>query len=68
MNQWLHFTAERRAQKLASGKYTFIPSNGHGIPEGYFLDADLIKLLRERKGQPSVVKFVLDVPAPSKAH
>lgn len=61
MNQWLQFTADRRAEKIASGKYTFIPSNGYGIPEGYFQDSDLVNLLRERKAQPHVVKFILDM-------
>jgi hypothetical protein len=61
MNQWLHFTAERRKEKIASGKYTFIPSNRYGIPSGYFTDSDIVLVLRERKAEPGVVKFILDM-------
>lgn len=61
MTQWLHFTAERRAQKIASGIYTFIPDNDYGIPSGYFMDRDLIVVLRERKAEPKVVQFILDM-------
>lgn len=61
MNQWLHFTEERRAQKIASGIYTFIPDNDYGVPSGYFRDEDLILVLRERKAEPRLVQFILDM-------
>jgi hypothetical protein len=59
--QWNHFTTNRRAAKILSGEYTFIPSNSYGIKPGYFRDADLVLVLRERKAEPEVVQFILDM-------
>ena len=61
LKQWNAFTPKRREEKLATGNYTFIPTNSYGMPTGYFQDADLIEVLRRRKAEPSVVQFILDM-------
>lgn len=61
LKQWQAFTPERREVKLASGVYTFIPSNSYGLVEGYYLNDDIIVMLRKRRSDPHIVKFILDM-------
>ncbi len=61
LKRWNALPEKLRREKAASGLYTFIPSNSHGIPTGYFQDADIVMVLRERKAEPKVVQFVLDM-------
>lgn len=61
LKKWNSFTEERRKEKLLTGLYTFIPTNSYGIPTGYFRDEDLVMVLRERKAEPGVVQFILDM-------
>ena len=61
IKQWEAFTPARRKEKLLSGAYTFIPSNSHGLKEGYYLDSDIVLMLRHRKEERSIVDFILDM-------
>lgn len=58
---WALLSEKVRSEKLFGGGYIFIPSNKHGIPEGYYSRGDIRNLLRGRLDEPAVVKFVKDM-------
>lgn len=39
----------------------YIPDNEVGIAEGYYSWQDLVKLLREHKGNPDAIQFIADM-------
>jgi hypothetical protein len=59
--QWKAFTPARRKEKMASGKYTYIPPNDLGLFEGFYLNDEIVLMLRKRRSDPHVVKFILDM-------
>jgi hypothetical protein len=59
--KWVELDPTERKKNLASGNYTYIPPNTLGLVEGFYLNDDIVLMLRRRRADPQVVKFILDM-------
>lgn len=59
--QWEAFTPLRRSELIV--EHVFVPGNRYKIPSGYYTDAEMAQLIRERneRGTQGQVKFLVDM-------
>ena len=60
LKRWENMTTIVRRKLMAEG-YTFIPPNRYEMEPGYYSATDILLMLRRRKNEKEIVKFLLDM-------